>query len=200
MPENLAPIPVGQPLVVRGEVSDKFVRRGRGYVLYWLEASCEGVVVQRHWKSWAFGLTPEEAAQFPEKPSEPREELADPALETIGPLSYEVTLERMAEFEGPGERNAHTDPALAREGGRPLAQGAISFGLLSRLLTEHFGRGYLVGGAVDVRFIARTYAGERLFAWSELVRGENETALLRVWAEKADGTRLTVGTARARVV
>lgn len=197
----LGPIPVGRPLIVTGEVFDKFSRRGRGYVQYRLEASVDGRVVQRHWKSWAFGLTDEEAARYPEKPSDPRDDLVGEAIAELEPLPFVVTLERMAEFEGPGERNVHTDAELAQQaGGRPpLAQGALSFGILSRLLTERFGAGYLDGGSLDVRFVDRVYAGETLLACGEVVRHENGRVRLRVWCEKADGTRVTVGTASARV-
>ncbi|MCS6802233.1 MAG: MaoC family dehydratase [Chloroflexota bacterium] len=196
----LGPIPVGRPLVVTGEVFDKFVRRGRGYVYYRLEASAAGRLVQRHWKSWAFGLADEEAARSPEKPSEPREDVAGDAIATLAPLRFEITLARMAEFEGPDERNVHTDPALAKQtsGQPPLAQGALSFGLLSRLLTNHFGAGYLEGGSLDVRFIARVFAGETILAGGEIVRRENGVARLRVWCAKEDGTLVTVGTASAR--
>ncbi|GIW08640.1 MAG: hypothetical protein KatS3mg060_3445 [Dehalococcoidia bacterium] len=196
----IAPIPVGKPLLVTGEVFDKFSRRGRGYVQYRLEASIDGKVVQRHWKSWAFGLTDEEAAQYPEKPSDPRDDLVGDALATIEPLRFTVTIERMAEFEGPGERNVHTDAELANQaGGRPpLAQGAISFGVLSRLLTERFGANYLEGGSLDVRFIERVYAGDTILARGEIVTRGHGVIRLRVWCEKEDGTRVTVGTASVR--
>jgi acyl dehydratase len=197
----VGPIPVGRPLVVTGEVLDKFSRRGRGYVQYRLEAAVDGQVVQRHWKSWAFGLTDEEAARFPEKPSDPRDDLDGASLAEIEPLRFEVTIDRMAEFEGPGERNVHTDAELAKQaGGRPpLAQGAISFGVLSRLLTERFGVGYLEGGSLDVRFIDRVYAGDPLLARGEVITREGGRVRLRVWCEKEDGARVTVGTATARV-
>lgn len=198
--ECLGPIPIGKPLIVTGEVFEKFSRRGRGYVQYQLEATVDGRMVQRHWKSWAFGLTDEEADRFPEKLTDPRDDVTGDTIEELEPLRFDVRIDRMAEFEGPGERNSHTDPEVARQAGGqpPLTQGAISFGVLSRMLTDRFGAGYLEGGALDVRFVDRVYAGDVLVARGEIASRESGLVRLRVWAEKDDGSRVTVGTARAR--
>lgn len=199
--EALSPIPVGKPLIVTGEIFDRFARRGRGYIQYRLQAECEGVVVQRHWKSWAFGLTDEEADALPQRGSDPHDADEGQVLETLPSLPFEVTIERMAELEGPGEVNGHTDVELAKRSGRPgpLTQGEISFGLLSRMLTERYGKGYLEGGTLDVRFLSPVYAGSTEVAGGEVVSRQDGVEKLRVWVE-VDGTRVTAGTASARIL
>lgn len=195
--ETFAPIPVDKPLVVTGEIDDIFVRRGRGYVHYVLEAHDGDTLVQRHWKLWSFGLSDEEAAQFEDRPSEPRDNLQGEAITKFGPLAYELTLERMADLEGPGEHNAHTDIEAARKMDRPgaLAQGALSFGLLSRLLTDTFGERYLVGGMLDVRFLQPQYSGTAVTGHGEVLKSEGGKDHLHVWVENADGHVVTAGTA-----
>lgn len=198
--ETFAPIPVDKELVVTGEIDDIFVRRGRGYVHYVLEARDGDTLVQRHWKLWSFGLSDEEAAQFPDRPSEPRETDDGEGTEKIGPLAYDLTLERMADLEGPGEHNAHTDIEAAKKMGRPgaLAQGALSFGLLSRLLTDTYGERYLVGGMLDVRFLQPQYSGTAVTAHGQVVKSEGGKDYLKVWVENADGQVVTAGNAYVR--
>lgn len=199
--ESTDAIPVGKELIVTGEVTDIFTRRGRGYVTYKLEATHDGKVVQRHWKNWAFGITDDEAAKLPTRNSDPRDDLSGDTIRTIGPVSMEITIAKMADFEGPGEVNTHTDPEMAkRAGGRPpLAQGALSFGLLSRMMTEAFGQGYITDGTLDVRFLDRVYVGNTETAKGEVFSESDGVAKVRVWVEKEDGTQVTAGLATARI-
>jgi acyl dehydratase len=197
----LKPIPVGSELTITGVVHPPFARRGRGYYEYELEARLGGELVQRHTKQWAFGLSDEEADAQPQRGSEPRNDVEGDAIEHVGPLALTVTVERMGLFEGETEGNSHTDPRMAREMGRPglLVQGAFSFGLLSRMMTDRFGDGFLAGGMLDVRFIAPAYGPADITAKGEIASKDGGIARLRVWTESADGTQLTSGVASARI-
>lgn len=198
--EFLAPIPVGKPMIMRGAIVDKFVRRGWGYLAWECEAECDGMLIQRQWKSWAFFVTPEEAATLPERPSDPRPP-SDAALGGLGSLQMIIDPDRTRDFEGPGEHNGHTDFSFGRGNGRPglLAQGELSFGLIYRLVHDHYGEGLAAGGTLDLRFIRPVFTVDTLTARGEIISEQNEMALCRVWAENSLGETVTAGTATARV-
>ncbi len=204
--EFLAPVPIGRPVAVSAEVTDKYVRRGRGRIVWRLEAYDEGVLIQRHWKVWAFAIAPEEGQGWPgddyhEKPFGDWAANLPPLTEPkpLAAIELPITLERMTEFEGPGEDNVHTNvvKAKASYGVGPVAQGELSFGLLCRMLRDAFGGGFETGGTLDVRFIRAVYAGDVVTARGEIVSGDGEKAGCRVWAENQRGEPVTVGTATA---
>lgn len=195
--EYYKPIPVGSTVTVGGEVTDKFSRRGRGYIEWRLDAWLDGDLVQRHWKTWSFPALPEELAPWPERPNSPvRPE--EPALERFGPLSMEMHLDRLVEFEGPIPLNSHNDPSLVKDRPGNLVHGALSFGLICRLLRDRFGAGYIVGGTIDVRFIQPVYSGQTVTAWGEVLEEKDGVARCKVWAENNLGAIVTIGTATAR--
>lgn len=197
--EFLAPIPIGRPLLLTGAVVDKFVRRGLGYLNWEVEATCDGVLLQRHLKSWTFDVSKDEAASLPERPGDPRPE-ETPPLEGFGGLSMEVGHDRTASFEGPGEDNGHSNPEIGRRNGMPgaRAQGEISFGLLYRLMRDRYGAGFAVGGTIDVRFIRSVFTTEVLTARGEVLSESGGEATCRIRAENSRGEIVTVGTATAR--
>jgi acyl dehydratase len=198
--EFLGPLPVGRELEISGAVLDKFRRRSTVRLTWETEARCEGRLLQRHRKTWARRIPPEEAASLPERPSDGRPPEAPADAESFGPIRYLVSQERMSAFEGPGEVNAHTDVDLARRSGEPgpRAQGALSFGLLSRLMSDRFGRAFSSSGRLDVRFVASVHAGEPLEARGAIVRSSNLSVVSRVWTENSRSELTAVGTGEAR--
>jgi acyl dehydratase len=198
--EFLAPVPIGRPILVSGAITDKFVRRGMGYLTWEIEAACEGALLQRQLKSWTFSASPAELAELPERASEPRPDAGEP-LADLGTLTMVIGPERTSDFEGPGELNGHSDLDLVRRLGMPglLAQGELSFGLLYRLMRDRYGAGFVVGGAIDVRFIRPVFTTETLTARGELLGEADGQATCRLWAENSRGETVTVGTATARV-
>lgn len=196
----LEPIPVGSVVTVGGEITDKYARRGRGYVQWRLDAWIDGRLVQRHWKDWAFPAAPEDLEGWPERQSAPRAP-DEPAIETLLPLALPMTIDRTIEFEGPIPLNNHNDQAAAEAAGwpGPLVQGELTFGLLCRVLRDRFGAGFIAGGTIDVRFIRPVYTGQTITANAKVTRIENGVAHCHVWAENDDGVPVVVGTAAAKV-
>lgn len=198
--EFLAPIPVGSVVTVGGEVTDKYSRRGRGYIQWRLDASIDGRLVQQHWKDWAFPASLEDLENWPERVSDPHPPEV-PALATLEPIRMKMTIDRTIEFEGPIPLNNHNDLAAARAAGRPapLVQGELTFGLLCRVLRDHFGAGFVVGGTIDVRFIQPVYVNQTITAHAEVLSSQADRAFCRVWAENEDGGRVVTGTASAKL-
>ena len=158
------PIPIGEPIELTGAVTEKFLRRGRGGMTFELVARAGGQVVQRHWRRFALRLAEEEGEGWPERGSDPRPPDATPSAEAFGPRLMACTQDRYDDFEGPGEVTGHTSLEAARAGGHPAttAQGALSFGLLTRLMRDRFGRRFTEDGTIDVRLVRPPYEGERL--------------------------------------
>ena len=113
-----------------------------------------------------------------------------------------MSLQRLVEFEGPGEAGgAHTNPdrALAAGYPGPLAQGALSFGLLSCLMRERFGDDFMVGGTIDIRLTKPVWAGDTLMAHGAILELVANTASCRLWAENQKGETVAVGVATSRI-
>ena len=193
-------IPIGADLRLTGEVTDKYWRRNHGYIEWRMDAWLGDRLVQRHWKTWAFASLDDELQGWPERASEgmPPDE---PSIETLKPLSMQMTIERLTDFEGPIPLNAHNDEALAAERGwpGPLAQGQLGYGLVCRVLRDRYGLGFIVGGSTDVRFIRPVYAGQTVTAKADVLEESNGEARLRVWVENNDGVPVIAGSASARV-
>jgi acyl dehydratase len=105
-------------------------------------------------------------------------------------------------FSGP-EKNYHNDREMARMLGFPdiVVQGMMSVCLVSDLMTETFGLGWLCGGKMDVRLVNVVWVGDVLAVRGrvreELSEGSKQRVHLDVWCEKGDGTKSLVGTASA---
>lgn len=194
--DMLAPVPVGKTIVVQGAITEKFVRRGWGYLRWQCEALVDGTVIQKQDKSWAF--FPGENHGLPERPSDPRPPETEP-LEVLPAHSLNVTPEKTRSFEGEGEHNGHTDFELGRQDPPGLlAQGEFSFSMLYKTMRDRFGAGFEVGGTLDLRFIKSVFTTEMVTAHGEVL-SSNGTALVRLWAENGAGEIVTVGTGTARV-
>ncbi len=195
--EYRGPIPIGEPIELTGAVTEKFLRRGRGGMTFELVARAGGQVVQRHWRRFALRLAEEEGEGWPERGSDPRPPDATPSAEAFGPRLMACTQDRYDDFEGPGEVTGHTSLEAARAGGHPAttAQGALSFGLLTRLMRDRFGRHFTEDGTIDVRLVRPTYEGERLAARGAVLGVENGRLHCRIWAENRAGEPVTTGVA-----
>jgi acyl dehydratase len=198
--EFLAPLPIGRPIYLGAEVTDKYVRRGRGFVNWSMEASVDGNVLQRHWKSWTFSITPEEAARLPERGGSDTPPEAKDTDERFGPLEVPITEAALSDFEGPGhpDDTTHTNVELAPAAGFPnvRAQGGLIYGLLYRLMRDRFGASFEAGGTLDARFVKSIYAGETLAVRGAIVDPAGVTCRIR--AENPAGEIIAVGNATAK--
>ena len=105
-------IPRDIALTITGQVINKSVRKGRGYVEWETSIYEKDNLLQSNRRSWFFTIPEDDIKKFPEKeassPIPPRPEI----WETEG-LSLLLSQDRMNDFEGPGEINGHTNVELA---------------------------------------------------------------------------------------
>ncbi|MCS7002173.1 MAG: hypothetical protein NZ518_04910, partial [Dehalococcoidia bacterium] len=198
--DSLAPVFVGRELTATTAITDRYARRGRGFVA-WSQTIRDGdVVVARSRRTWAFELPDDLRERFPERPSAPVDEptMVDP----LPPMTLELSLARLAAFEGPGERNGHTDLAIAAKHGHPgaLAQGALAVSPICRMMRARFGAGWVVGGSMDVKVVASSFSGDVVQSGGGVTRYENGRAICRVWVDNVTrAQRVAVGVASAVV-
>jgi acyl dehydratase len=105
-------------------------------------------------------------------------------------------------FSGP-RKTYHTDVEEARKLGFPdiVVQGMMPLCFISEMMTARFNEGWFAGGRMNVALVNVLWRGDVVTARG-LVRevtpeGSRRRANLEVWCEKADGTKVVVGTASA---
>src|SRR3990170_55524 len=95
--------------------------------------------------------------------------MASPAT-TIGaevaPVSHVVTMDDMVLFEPEGEKNIHTDDAVARAAGLPaaIAAGVQFMSYIFEMLQQAYGASSVIGTVLDVRIRAPVFAGDTVTA------------------------------------
>jgi acyl dehydratase len=124
------------------------------------------------------------------------------SLEAISGPEKEVTLEMCRLFSGP-HKNYHNDADEARKLGFPdiVVQGMMPLCFISEMMTRRFGEGWFAGGRMNVNLVNVVWQGDILTVRG-LVReitpeGSRQRARLDVWCEKADETKVVVGSASA---
>src|SRR5262249_32308360 len=117
--------------------------------------------------------------------------------EELVPVKLEVDLTTCWRFSGP-VRNYHTDRDEAKKLRFPdvVVQGMLSTCLVSQLMGNAFGGGWLSGGRMDVKLVNVLWGGERVRARGK-VRGEEpeggaRRSLVDVWVEKDDASHTPV--------
>jgi acyl dehydratase len=207
--ELFHPIMVGDQVTARSLISDRYVKRGRDYVVN--EVSYFGpdgrlLMRGRTHQSFLMDESTHSAPVDMERKATRRSEIGTgPFVEELGPLAKTVTVEMSQKFSGPS-KNYHTDRELARQLGFPdiVVQGMLSICFLSELLTKRFGEGWYCGGRMTVNLVAVLWPDEPLACRAAVkettLEGARRRAHLEVWCEKADGTKIIVGTASAVVL
>lgn len=209
--ELFHPIMVGDRVTTRSLISDRYVKRGRDYVVnevtyfgpdgrllmrgrthqsFLMDESGEGTLVDKEGEK---------------KPARRFEVGAGPSIEELAPLVKTVTVEMSQKFSGPS-KNYHTDREQARALGFPdiVVQGMLTVCFLSELMTKRFGEGWYCGGRMAVNLVNVLWPDEPLVcraAVKELApEGARQRAHLEVWCQKDDRTKTVVGTASAVVL
>jgi acyl dehydratase len=209
--ELFHPMMVGDQVTARSLISDRYVKRGRDYVVN--EVTYFGpdgrlLLRGRTHQSFLMGESAE-GTKVDKKRQKTRargfEIGVGPFIEELPPLSKTVTVEMSQKFSGPS-KSYHTDREIARQLGFPniVVQGMLSVCFLSELLTKRFGEGWYCGGRMAVNLVAVLWPDEPLAcraAVKELTaEGARRRAHLELWCEKDDGTKTIVGTASAVVL
>jgi acyl dehydratase len=198
---------VGDRVTTSSTVIDRYIKRDREYAVN--EVTCfaeDGRMLNRGRTHQSFLLDVREGTVVDrdrEKRSDRRFEVSEgEPLEAIAGLEKEVTLEMCQLFSGP-RKNYHNDVEEARKLGFPdiVVQGMMPLCFLSEMMTRRFGEGWFAGGRMNVNLVNVVWRGDVLTARG-IVReitpeGSRLRARLDVWCEKADGTKVVVGSAGA---
>ncbi|MBI2723465.1 MAG: MaoC family dehydratase N-terminal domain-containing protein [Chloroflexi bacterium] len=208
--ECYRPIMVGDAVHTRSFIADRYVKRGRDYVVNEvLYFDGDGRAVMRGRTHQSFLQDTENAGividKTREKSKERRFEVdTEGAIEEIPSLEKQISLEMCWKFSGPN-KNYHNDKEAALKWGFPdiVVQGMMSTCFLSEMLTRRFGAGWIAGGKMNVSLVNIVWQSDRLtcrgFVREIAPEGLRPRAHLDVWVEKEDGTKVTIGSASALV-
>lgn len=200
-----APVRVGQTLHCAARVADCYRKRDRDVVAQevWLRDDAGQLVAHGiHHQSFLAEQTDGEVALRPAQAKEGAQKHADPTGE---PLSLELkkafTADMCDQFFH-ANRNYHNDKEESKKLGFQdvVIGGRMTLACISELLTRHFGRGWYLGGHLDVKFTNVLWLNEpcttRGVITGHSLDSGQQYAEVAVFCEKADGTKVIVGTAR----
>ena len=203
--ELYQPMMVGESVTARRQVVDRYVKRDREYVV--MEVGCfgaDGRLLNRGRTHQSF-LVKTDGGVVVDKDREKRadrrfeaEEVTGEAI--VGPAKS-VSIEMCKRFS-PG-KSYHNDVEEARKLGFPdiVVQGMMSLCFISEMMTARYGEGWYRGGRMNVNLVNVLWQGDTVKAGGvvieEVPEGPLTRANLRVWCEKADGTKVVAGTASA---
>ncbi len=209
-----APIPVGARVRTRSTVIERYAKRGRDVVVTETDVNdaSDGRLLVRGHTHQSF-LPPKSGAEggpagefVVDEKTASQKSVRPPFPTATGPdLPSAVTCvdaRRCWMFSGPG-RNYHTDVEQARQLGFPniVVQGMMSTCFVSRVMQEHFGLGWLQGGEMSVKLTNVLWVDETVTTRAKIREEVREGSRTRVhcdvWVEKADATKVLVGSASA---
>jgi len=207
--ELFHPLVVGDRVVTRSLIVDRYTKRDREYVVN--EVTCFGEGGRplnrgRTHQSFLRETQPEGVVvdKEREKRSDRRFDVAEgEALEEIAGYAKEVTLEMCRRFSP--RKSYHNDVEEARKLGFPdiVVQGMMPLCFLSEMMTDRFGEGWFAGGRMNVNLVNVVWRGDVLtcrgIVREVLPAGSRRRANLQIWCEKPDGTKVVVGSASAVV-
>jgi acyl dehydratase len=166
---------VGDVLTVTGVARQKFVKRGRRYVVAdTTTRSARGDPVARGVLTGVLVYSEGDGTGGGERPARLAESAPPRPIAKLGPLVRTMTHEAMILYEPPGERNIHTDDEVARRAGLPaaIATGTQFLAYVFDLLHRSYGDASRVGTSIDVRIRLPVFAGDRLETTADvLTRG-----------------------------
>jgi acyl dehydratase len=200
-----APLTVGAVVRTRSTVVERYVKRGREYVVNEvLVTDDDGRWLQRSRTHQSFLIEEERRGLVVDRDREKRADrqfaIGEGPGTSLAPLERTITIAMCEAFSGP-EKNYHTDRASAQMLGFPdvVVQGMWSVCLISELLTETYGLAWQLGGSLDLRLVNVVWVNDTLHAHGkvreEVGEGAKRRVHLDVWCEKPDGTKATVGSA-----
>jgi acyl dehydratase len=201
-----APTRVGQTLHCSARVVDRYRRRDRDVValeLWVRDAAGQPVARGIHHQSFLAEQTSGEVALRDPKAKEGARQHTEP---TGQPLSLELKkafTEDMCSEYFYKSRNYHNDKEASKNlgFGDVVIGGRMTLSCVTELLTRHFGRGFYLGGHLDVKFTNVLWPNEPFTTRGVITGRSTENGQTRaqvaVFCEKADGTKIIVGTASA---
>jgi acyl dehydratase len=197
----------GKKLILHSVIVDKYVKRGKPYVITETEVKDEdGRPIERY-KRTSMVSSPKLGQKWWAKPT--RETEVGAALE---PVVKTFTREMMNDFEtiyglarGEGPENFHSDDTAAQTAGlrEPIASAHMTISYMHELLNTFFGHDWVQGGTLSLKFTRPIVAGDKV-AYKGVVKekvpeGDKVRLRLDVWAENQRGQQTAVGTASGLV-
>jgi len=206
--ELFHPIMVGDRITARSLIVDRYLKRGREYVVNEVSYfAADGRLLMRGRTHQSFLLDQSAQGTVVDKerekaPARRFEIGTGDIIEELPSLTKTVTVEMSQKFSGPA-KNYHTDREEARKMGFPdiVVQGMLSICFLSEMLTNRFGEGWYRGGRMAVNLVNILWPNEELACRGVIKEltpeGAHQRAHLEVWCQKTDRTKTVVGTASA---
>jgi acyl dehydratase len=206
-----APIRIGSSVRSCSTIVERFVKRGRDYVVNetdLVDAENGRLLVRgRTYQSFLPPRESQEEAGYVVDESTARRKAERPAFPTatgadLAPVKKTVDERRCWMFSGP-ERSFHTDREEARKLGFPniVVQGMMSTCFVAQVMQDAFGTGWIEGGRMSVKLTNVLWVDESVTCHGkireEVAEGDRTRVHCDVWVEKDDATRVLVGTASA---
>lgn len=211
-----APVPFGETIVLKGEYTDKFVRKGRPSVVLDGEARDSAgrlLVRQRSVEIVSSGEKLEESEQQPsdnlssrrvsgawpeDRPSAPSAAEVRSADTTLPILVKTIHQDQMSMFVGANDnwKNIHTDPDIAREAGfdTTIMSGMIQVCWFTEMMVSFFGPGFLSGGRLGATFLAPVKSGETIKCQAVVRKiAEDGSLEVEIWSTNASGQMTAAG-------
>jgi acyl dehydratase len=201
-----APTRVGQTLHCTARVAERYRRRDRDVVAQemWVRDDAGQLVAHSvHHQSFLAEQASGEVTLRDPAAKEGARQSAEPAGQ---PLSLELRKkfsEEMCNEFFYKSRNYHNDKDASKAlgFGDTVIGGRMTLSCVTELLTQHFGRGFYLGGRLDVKFTNVLWPNES-FTTRGIITGRSvedgqTRAEVTVFCEKDDGTKIIVATASA---
>jgi hypothetical protein len=167
--ENLAPLPVGQPMITTGLITGKYIKRGREYVVVESTTSdATGAAFRRSADHIMLSFEPADApdsAEVPESsvvPWRPDDNVVLPrkstagAIESRGKTTKKVVYQRALERSTFSDDSSHNDTNAQRFGyPGALVSAYVLAGLMSEPMVDFFGASWFTTGAISLTFIGK---------------------------------------------
>jgi acyl dehydratase len=206
--EIFAPVMVGEILHTRSLIVERYLKRDREYVVNEVIVSnSAGHIVSRSRTHQSFLIPERKTEGFVVDKSRERDQkrsfsVGEREGERFDSPARKITEAMCFAFSGPA-RNYHNDKAEAVKLGFPeiVVQGMLSVCMVSEMMTQRFGLGWLYGGKMDLRLVnvvwGNDVTGPRGLVVERHAEGKHTRAEAEVWCDKSDGTKTIVGSASA---
>jgi len=201
-----APVGVGQTLRASARVADRYRKRDREVVAQEVRLQDNAghlVAWGMHHQSFLVSQTSGSVTLRDPQSKIGTQRPPEPSGEPLGlDIKKTFTADMCNQFFYTS-RNYHNDKAASEKLGfhDVVVGGRMTLSCITELLTRHFGRGFYLGGQLDVRFTNVLWLNEPFTTRGVITDRSTEDGKTRahmaVFCEKADGTKIIVGTASA---
>jgi len=201
-----APTHVGQRLYCSARVADRYRRRDRDVVAMemWVRDEAGQLIARSvHHQSFLAEQTSGEVALRDPTGKEGARQAVEASGEPLSLVLRKTFTEAMCNEFFYKSRNYHNDRDASKQlgFGDTVIGGRMTLSCVTELLTRHFGRGFYLGGRLDVKFTNVLWPNEpfttRGIITGRRAEGDRTRADVTVYCEKADGTKIIVAEASA---